>query len=77
MGEILNALMSAGKPLSKMDMIKMGVVPNRETIRKMERVGFITKEEKYAENTGNYMRNEEGKLVPRKGTRYFVYTINI
>jgi len=49
--EVIKVLKSQGKPLTRLEMKKLGVKAERKSLRQLEKVSKITKEEHYAGNS--------------------------
>jgi hypothetical protein len=73
--EIIKVLKSQEKPLTRLDMRKLGVKADRISLRQLEKASKITKEEHYLDNCGKTYLDKD--KVPQKvsGTRYYIYSL--
>ena len=71
---LLGYLIRLARPQTRKDIKKAGLPADRKTLRKLERLGKISKVENYSLNTAKkYFNTETKKLETYKGTKYYTY----
>ena len=73
--EIIGVLENQKKPLTRLDMKKLGVKAERISLRRLEKVSKITKEEHYLENSSKTYVDKDRATQKVQGTRYYTYSL--
>lgn len=73
--EILKVLTSQKKPLTRLEFKQLGVDASRRSLRQLEKVGRIDKEEHRLDNSGKTYLDADKKIQKVLGTRYYTYSL--
>ena len=73
--DIIGVLENQKKPLTRLDMKKLGVKAERISLRYLEKLSKITKEEHYLDNSGKTYVDKDRATQKIQGTRYYTYTL--
>ena len=73
--DIIGVLENQKKPLTRLDMKKLGVKAERISLRYLEKLFKITKEEHYLDNSGKTYLDKDKVTQKVQGTRYYTYSL--
>lgn len=73
--DILRVLEDQRKPLTRLDMKKLGVEADRKSLRQLEKFEMIEKQEHRLDNAKPYLDKKSNKVIKVLGTRYYTYSL--
>jgi len=72
--DVIRVLKEQRRPLTRLEMKKLGIEADRKSLRMLEKFFRIKKEEHRLDNA-KPKKDEKGKIYTVLGTRYFTYSL--